>query len=72
MPQPNLYELPIWENFEQRVVEVFTQGLNALAAEKVLPMQEDFLSRELHKRCRAANHRLRRIGRGVGQLGWQH
>jgi len=63
--QPNLYELPVWEDFEQRVVEVFTQGLNALATKTTLPLQEDFLSRELHKCCREANHRLRKGGRGV-------
>jgi hypothetical protein len=65
VPQPNLYELPVWEHFEQRVVEVFTQGLNALATKISLPLQEDFLSRELHRCCRAANHRLRKEGRGV-------
>jgi hypothetical protein len=63
--QPNLFDLPVWENFEQRVVEVFTQGLNALATATRLPLQEDFLSRELHKCCREANHRLRKSGRGI-------
>ena len=65
MSQLDLFELPIWEGFEQRVVEVFTQGLNALAAVRRLPSQEDFLTRELHKCCLNANHRLRKAGRGV-------
>ena len=65
MSRPNLYKLPVWEDFEQRVVEVFMLGLNALATKRRLPLQEDFLSRELHKCCREANHRLRKGGRGV-------
>jgi len=65
MSQLSLYELPVWEDFEQRVVEVVAQGLNALATATRLPLQEDFISRELHKCCREANHRLRRRGRGV-------
>jgi hypothetical protein len=63
--RPNLYELPIWEDFEHRVVEVFSQGLAALATKARLPLQEDYLSRELHNCCREANHRLRKRGRGV-------
>lgn len=65
MSQPNLYELPVWEEFEQRALEVFEQGLCALAAANRLPLQEDFLSQELHRYCREANHRLRKMGRGV-------
>ncbi len=65
MPRPNLYELPLWETFEHRVIEVFSEGLNALATRERLPMQEDFLSRELHRCCREVNHRLRKVGRGV-------
>ena len=65
MSRPNLYELPVWDDFEQRVVEVFSQGLTALATKAKLPLQEDFLSRELLKCCRQANHRLRKAGRGV-------
>jgi hypothetical protein len=66
--RPNLYELPIWEAFEQRAVEVFSQGLNTLARKSRLPLQEDFLSRELLKCCREANHRLRKAGRGVDYI----
>lgn len=46
-------------------MEVFSLGLNALALKAKLPMQEDFLSRELHRCCLEANHRLRKSGRGV-------
>jgi hypothetical protein len=65
VPRPNLFELPLWEEFEQRVIEVFSEGLTALALIPRLPSQEDFISRELHKCCRAVNHRLRKLDRGV-------
>lgn len=65
MSRPNLYELPVWDDFEQRVVEVFSLGLAALVTKERLPSQEDFLSQELHRCCREANHRLRKEGRGV-------
>ena len=68
MPQPNLYDLRVWEDFEQRVLEVFAQGLSVLARGTRLPLQEDFLSRELYKCCRQANHRLRKTGRGVDYI----
>lgn len=65
MPRPNLYDLPVWDNFEKRVIEVFSLGLNALALKAMLPVQEDFLSRELYRCCLEVNHRLRKSGRGV-------
>jgi hypothetical protein len=63
--RPNLFKLPLWETFEQRVLEVFSGGLSALAAKSKLPLQEAFLSRELFECCLEVNHRLRRADRGV-------
>ena len=71
MSRPNLFELPVWENFEQCVVELFAQALKALANKTELPLQEDFLSRELLTCCRKANHRLRKEGRGVESFLFQ-
>jgi len=63
--RPNLFELPVWEHFEQSVQEIFDRGLLALAEEPRLPLEEDPLNRRLLHCCRRANHALRKEGRGL-------
>ena len=65
MSRPNLFEVPVWDHLEQLVLEIFSQGLVALADETYLPRQEDFLNRRLLECCRKSNHGLRREGRGL-------
>jgi hypothetical protein len=63
--RPNLFELPVWGDLEQRVHEIFARALIGLAQEPRLPREEDPLNRKLLHSCRRANYELRREGRGL-------
>lgn len=65
MSRPNLFELPVWEHFEQSVHEIFARALLFLAREPRLPREEDPLNRRLLHCWRRANYELRREGRGL-------
>ena len=58
----------LWARHEERILEVFLVALKMLRGKPTLPNHENGINVKLYFMIRRANHRLRRIGRGLAHI----